>query len=225
MVNRLGETWGIMEMGIKPYPCTRWYSTPIYMFKQIMNNEDLKPDDIEAITVKGHPAMAKAKHITRVLRWDEWSPKNALNAQFSLSYNLACAAFDIPIGPRWQLRETLIDPRIVEFTKKVTAAKDEKCEQRMIAYLKSDKPKGKVMTQVHYTIEVDSTKGTFTDTADYIYGDTYDPEHRLSRDALKEKFVNNTSSIVDTKTTTELIDATYRLDSCDSIDEFVGLFE
>jgi 2-methylcitrate dehydratase PrpD len=119
----------------------------------------------------------------------------------------------------------LTDPRIVEFTKKVTAAKDEKCEQRMIAYLNSGQPKGKLMTQVHYTVEVDSTKGTFTDTAEYIYGDTYDPEHRLSRDALKEKFANNVSSIVDTKTTTELIEAIYRLESFDSIDEFVGLFE
>ncbi|MBW1715259.1 MAG: MmgE/PrpD family protein [Deltaproteobacteria bacterium] len=225
MVRGLGENWGIMEMGIKPYPCCRWFHTPIYMLKTIMKNEGLKPDDIDAITVKVHPAVAKSELFQSLSRWDDWEFKDAVHAQYSAGYILACAAYDIPIGPQWQLPTTLTNPQLVEFSKKVTSIKDEKCEQKMIAYLNSDQPKGKLMTQVHYTLEVVSNKGTFTDTAEYIYGDTYDPDHSLSRDELKEKFIGNSSAVLDAETMKRVIDATYEIDSFESINDFTALFE
>ena len=98
-------------------------------------------------------------------------------------------------------------------------AKDEKCEQKMVDYLKSGKPKGKLMSQVHYTLEVTSKKGAFTDTAEYIYGDTYDPQHCLSRDDLKQKFIGNSSPVLEKKKITEVIDSIY------TIDEFLSFSE
>jgi 2-methylcitrate dehydratase PrpD len=225
MVNGLGQRWGIMEMGIKPYPCCRWFHTPIYMLKTIMKKENLKADDIEAITVKVHPAVAQSELFISVGKWDEWPLKDAVHAQYSSSYCLACAAFDIPVGPQWQLPETLTNPQLVEFTKKVTTVKDEKCEQKMVEYLKSGQPKGKLMAQVHYTLEVISKKGTFTDTAEYIYGDTYDPQHCLSRDELKEKFIGNSSPVLDKKKIIKVIDAIYTIDTYDSIKDFMAIFE
>jgi 2-methylcitrate dehydratase PrpD len=225
MINGLGRKWGIMEMGIKPYPCCRWFHTPIYMLKTIMKRENLKPDDIDAITVKVHPAVAQSELFISVGKWDEWPLKDAVHSQFSSSYCLACAAYDIPVGPQWQLPETMTNPQLIEFTKKVTTVKDDKCEQKMIAYLKSDQPKGKLMAQVHYTLEVTSSKGRFTDTAEYIYGDTYDPHHCLSRDELKGKFIGNSSPILDKKMITQVIDAIYTIDDYDSINDFLRMFE
>ena len=225
MVKDLGNRWGIMDMGIKPYPCCRWFHTPIFMLKTIMKNEGLKPDDIEAITVKVHPAVAQSELFISVGNWDEWHIKDAVHSQYSSGYCLACAAYDIPIGPQWQLPETLNNPDLIAFSKKVTAVKDEKCEQKMIAYLNSDQPKGKLMTQVHYTLEVKSNKGAFADTAEYIYGDTYDPEHCLSRDQLKEKFIGNGSAIMDIKAMNRVMDGIYDLDSYESINDFIALFE
>ena len=225
MTKGLGNKWGIMEMGIKPYPCCRWFHTPIYMLKTMMKKEGLKPDDIEAITVKVHPAVAQSELFISVSKWNEWERKDAVHAQYSTGYCLACAAYDIPVGPQWQLPETLTNPQLLEFSKKVTSVKDEKCEQKMIAYLNSDQPKGKLMTQVHYTLEVKSGKGMFTDTGEYIYGDTYDPDHCLSRDELKQKFVGNSSAVLDARTMNRVMDAIYDIDSYASVAEFTSLFQ
>jgi 2-methylcitrate dehydratase PrpD len=225
MTKGLGDTWGIMEMGIKPYPCCRWFHTPIYMLKTMMQKEGLKPDDIEAITVKVHPAVAQSELFISVSKWHEWPIKDAVHSHFSAGYTLACAAYDIPVGPQWQLPETLTNPQLVEFSKKVTSVKDEKCEQKMIAYLNSDQPKGKLMAQVHYTLEVKSDKGMFTDTGEYIYGDTYDPDHCLSRDELKQKFAGNSSAVLDAKTMNRVIDAIYDLESYSSVAEFTAIFQ
>ena len=225
MVEGLGKEWGIMEMGIKTYPCCRWFHTPIYMLKTIMSKEGLKPDDIEAITVKLHPAVAQSELFRSLSKWDEWPIKDAVHSQFSAGYCLACGAFDIPVGPQWQLPETLTNPKLMEFSKKVTSVKDEKCEQKMVAYLKSDQPKGKLMSQVHYTLEVATSKGSFTDTGEYIYGDTYDREHSLNRDELIQKFIGNSSAVLDKKTLDRVIKAIYELDGYASIRDFMALFE
>jgi len=95
----------------------------------------------------------------------------------------------------------------------------------MVDYLKSDQPKGKLMSQVHYTLEVTSKKGAFTDTAEYIYGDTYDPQHCLSRDDLKQKFIGNSSPVLEKKKITEAIDSIYAIDEYDSIKDFMAIFE
>ena len=224
MVKDLGKTWGIMNMGIKPYPCCRWFHTPIKLFKNIMDEEDLQPDDIEAIKVKLHPAVAQSEVFNSLINWADWPIKDAVHAQYSSGYNLACAAYDIPVGPQWQLQESLTKPELLEFSKKVTAVKDEKCEQKMIDYLASGKPKGKLMTQVHYTLEVTSSKGNFVKTGEYIYGDTYDREHCLSRDELKQKFIGNSSSVLNKELIENVIAAIYDINSFASVKDFTKLF-
>ncbi len=225
LIKDLGKRWGIMEMGIKPYPCCRWFHTPIYMLKNIMRKEGLKPDDIETITVKVHPAVAKSDLFVSVGKWYEWPIKDAVHAQYSAGYNLACAAYDVPVGPQWQLPENLTNPALIEFSKKVVCVKDKECEKKMIAYLKSGEPKGRLMAQVHYTLEVVSNKGTFVDTAEYIYGDTYDKDHSLSRDELIDKFKRNCSAVLDRATMNRIINAVYEVESLESIQDFTTLFK
>jgi len=224
MVKGLGEKWGIMEMGIKPYPCCRWFHTPIYLLKKIMKEKGLSPDDIKSITVKVHPAVAKSELFISVGQWHLWEPKDAVHSQYSSSYCLACAAYDIPVGPQWQLPENLTSPKLVEFSKKVTTVKDEKCEEKMINYLKSGQPKGKLMAQVHYTLEVSSNKGQFTESAEYIYGDTYDPEHSLNRDEIIKKFIHNASAVLDKKVMKKVIDSVYNLEQFNDINKFTEIF-
>ncbi len=224
MISDLGGKWGIMEMGIKPYPCCRWFHTPIYMLSKVMKDRELKPGQIEGIRVGVHPLVAHSEAFSRVENWPEVKEKNAVAAQFSLPYCLACGAYDIPAGPQWQLPSTMNDPRLGDFCKKVTIAVDEKCEERMMAYIQSGQPLGKVMTQIHNTVEVISNKGRFKETAEYIYGDTYDSDHRLSRDELKQKFITNCSSVLSQRAIEKVIDAVYRIDCFDSMDKFTALF-
>lgn len=222
MVKGLGEQWGIMNMGIKPYPCCRWYHTPIYMLKKIMTDNELNVQNVKSITAKVPPVVVSA--YSEVGNWPEWEIKDAVHSQYSLPYNLACAAMNIPVGPQWQLPENLNKRELVDFCKKVRFAVDDKCEEKMVAYLKSDQPKGKLMTQVHYTLELESTKGSFGESAEYIYGDTYDREHALTREELMEKFKGNCSSILDGETIRKVVKAIYQLEQFKSINDFTCLF-
>ena len=45
---------------------------------------------------------------------------NIVDAQFSIPYNISCAAHRVKIGVEWQDIDTMRDPKILEFMKKVT---------------------------------------------------------------------------------------------------------
>ncbi|TYT62631.1 MmgE/PrpD family protein [Natrialba swarupiae] len=47
----LGETWAIMDLGIKPYPCGRITHTAIEAMRELVETESLTPEDIECIHV------------------------------------------------------------------------------------------------------------------------------------------------------------------------------
>ena len=222
MIKDLGEQWGIMNAGIKPYPACRWYSTPIHMLQQIMKENELGADDIRSIRVTVPPVVVSA--YGEPGHWPEWGFKDGTHSQYSVSYNLACAALNIPVGPQWQMPDNLSRKEVVDFCRKISFAVDDKCEDKMTAYLKSGQPKGKLMTQVHYTLEVESSKGTFGDAAEYIYGDTYDREHALSREELIRKFKGNCSSVLSPNIVEKVVEAVYHLEECGRISDFTRLF-
>jgi 2-methylcitrate dehydratase PrpD len=224
MVDGLGKSWGIMQMGIKPYPCCRWFHTPIFMLQKLMAENQLAPDEIDTVTVGVHPLVAHSEAFQRVEDWPHVTEKNAVAAQFSLPYCLACGAYNVPAGPHWQLPHTMNDPRLGEFCSKVRIEVDKECEDRMSAYIKSGKALGRVMTQIHYTLTVTSRGEQFTDTADYVYGDTYDPDHCLTREHLKQKFATNCSMVLTQRAIDRVIDTIYNIETLDSVDQFTALF-
>jgi len=224
MTRNLGQTWGIMEMGLKAYPCCRWYHTPIYMLRQLMDTNGLEPDDIREVVVGVHPLVASSEAYRRVGNWSATETKDAVSSQFSLQYNLACAAHGVPPGPQWQLPETLNNPRLAAFCDKVKVVVDERCEQKMVAYILSGQELGKVLTQVNYTLILRTRHGEYKDTADYIYGDSNDALHRLDRPTIIDKFRQNCSTVASISTIDSVIDAVYNLDSLDSVRQLSGLF-
>jgi 2-methylcitrate dehydratase PrpD len=191
------------------------------MLQGIMRANNLRHDDIQSIHVTVPPVVVSA--YGDVSRWADWPVKDGIHSQYSVCYNLACAALNVPTGPVWQLPETLEQEDLVEFTKKISFAVDAKCEEKMAEYLKSGRPLGRLMTQVHYSIEVATRKGTYTDTAEYIFGDSYDRAHALPRQGLVDKFHANTSPVLPKRLRDEAVDAIQSLEGCSSVPDLVKM--
>jgi 2-methylcitrate dehydratase PrpD len=223
LTDALGQTWGIMNMGIKPFPCCRWYSTPIEVTLRIMRQHGIKPKDVLSIKLKLPPVVVSA--YGDVSRWQEWPTKDGTHSQFSAGYNVACAITGIPAGFRWQLPHNLENPELAVLSSKVSVEPDGVCEAKMARYLQSGQPRGRLMTQVHYTVELQSTKGDYSESAEYVYGDSYDAEHAFTHEQIVSKFNENASAVLDPERAARVSDAVQTLDSCSDLRDFTRLFQ
>jgi len=117
VVNNLGEQWRFLEMAYKPYPCCRFFHGQLDCFIRIIEKNHLLPEVIESVQVFGLPFVANPAPL---------EVTNQTDVQFSLPFVFSCAAHRIKIGGDWQDWDTIRNPRIREFMKKVTMLVDPK---------------------------------------------------------------------------------------------------
>ncbi len=115
----LGSHWVSAHFQFKPYACCRFFHSQLDCFIDLIEEQDLQPDEIVAVESLGMPFAANA---------DPMSVTTPSDAQFSLPFNLAAAAYRIPTGPDWQDASVLRDPRLHAFMKKVTIGVDPRAQ-------------------------------------------------------------------------------------------------
>ena len=108
----LGETWVARKPWYKPYPCEVLIGVAVNRLLEIMREQALGPEEIEAIEFESLPVLATPCHTTT-------SIETHVDAQFSVPYVLAVAAHGVEVGPAWQDATTIGDPRIQRFMEKV----------------------------------------------------------------------------------------------------------
>jgi len=213
----LGKSWHIMQAAIKPYPCCRNIHSSIDMLTRIMNENALHPDDIESVAIRLSPLTLNPEYIwCKVSKWDTVEPKDDISSQFSFSYNLACAVYGIPAGPEWHGDAMLRDPRLIEFSKKVSLEGDPQIGQSMLAYKGAP---GAIRRKYPVTIEVRAKGKVFADSSDYALGDSWVPEYRLSSEEIDKKFRVNVSKALSDSQTEQVLEQLRRLDRIDDINE------
>jgi len=219
ITDKLGEKWYIMNAGIKPYPCCRWIHPPIDMVLSIMRENDLTPDDVKKIDLKLSLAAMMPAWMAPS-KWADFEPKDWLNAGFSFSYNIACAAHGIRPGPLWAAPETLRKPEIVNFTKKISCGMQEESLKSMIEY---EGFPGEICRRAPASVDMDTTKGKFSLTRTTNRGDNYGPETKLSGEELREKFRGNATGLLPDARINEVIDMVLRLEEIDDIRKLTEL--
>ena len=109
----LGKKWNFTQVRYKPFPCCSMFQNELSLFYHIMDQNNLKPEEIESVRMWGHPTLEAPCFTNRDLT-------NIVDVQFSPAYTFALAAHKVRIGPEWQDLETIREPRIIEFAKKVS---------------------------------------------------------------------------------------------------------
>jgi 2-methylcitrate dehydratase PrpD len=109
----LGETWDFIKVPYKKYACCTMLHAPLEVFYGILKKNNLKPEEIESVTVQTNPTVESKLFTSRQLR-------NIVDVQFGMHYVLSLAAYGYQTGIEWQDWDIVTQPKIGELAKKVS---------------------------------------------------------------------------------------------------------
>lgn len=180
IIEKLGETWFFPGANsFKPYPCCRVMHTGLDCLISIINEHDLKPEDINEIK-----AYLEAFVVEAV--WTNRRIETQMDAQMSVVYNFSVAAHRIKPGPTWQDEGVMRDPRILAFMEKVTF-------EPHSGYLKAlaEDPSSRLSK-----VQVLAKGEIFSKELKYPRGTQTKEAYKMSNDELIEKFKENARQVL-----------------------------
>jgi 2-methylcitrate dehydratase PrpD len=93
LVAGLGEQFNILGLYFKPYPCCRWHHAALDGIRGILEQRRWAGSDVARVRV------GVAQEVVEDL--SDASPRNLVDAQFSMPYVVAMVLLGIPPGPAW----------------------------------------------------------------------------------------------------------------------------
>jgi 2-methylcitrate dehydratase PrpD len=195
----LGETWLMHELYFKPYACCRWSQPAVGVTLQLMEKNQINPDEITRIEVY---TFEEATHLNLA------RPENTEQAQYSLPYPVAAAAYTGGLDPAQVLPPVIFEERVLKLAESVEMSVDEEIDQR---FPEEALARVKIHTQ---------HGGSFTSPACAARGDPADP---LSDAELDDKFNRLVGAQLAEERAKALSRACWETASMNSIDELVQL--
>jgi 2-methylcitrate dehydratase PrpD len=170
MTRGLGEIYEIMNVSFKKYPSCRRTHSSLDAIKNLMKANNLKPEDIEKITVE---MFAPIKD-----EFTDYKPLNMIDAEFSLPYVVAMVVLGEKPGPNWFTEERMKSVEVLNLAKKVKINDQDEEAKKALLY------EGKQIAKV----EILTKNGRkYKERVEYARGDPHNP---LTEAELNEKFVH-----------------------------------
>ncbi|UCF56185.1 MAG: MmgE/PrpD family protein, partial [Deltaproteobacteria bacterium] len=201
----LGESYQIIQTSIKPHACCRYKQAPIDGILRIMEQNHLKADEVERVTLgilkTGFPIIVKPEEL-------KYNPNSVVDAQFSMPFGAAVAMIYGKAGLDEYTQDNVDSQRVKEVMKKIVCVEDPELDKefpsRWPASVKILTKKGK-----EHLTRIDYPKG--------------DPKNPLSWDELIDKFNNLTSPILPSERMKEIIDRAQLLEKEENLGSFARL--
>jgi 2-methylcitrate dehydratase PrpD len=190
-------------MAYKPYPCCRFFHGQLDAFIKILETNNLLPENIESVRTYAFPFVANAS---------PYDVQTQIDAQFSLPFVFAAAAYRVKIGAAWQEWETIRDPKIREFMKKVI----------MIADPKAMEAKHKDPRSWPAKVEVKVHGKTFIEETVYARGTNF-TDFKASDKELVEKFRCNAARLLTESKIERVIESIFEVDKAKDVNELTSL--
>jgi 2-methylcitrate dehydratase PrpD len=113
MVDKLGESFSIMDVYFKPYTACRHTHGATQAALALLQQERFKAQDIESVDVHTYTiaSIAVGKGVT--------AESSFVSAQFSLPYVVAACLVDGEMGPAQLRQDRISDPAVLELSQKV----------------------------------------------------------------------------------------------------------
>jgi 2-methylcitrate dehydratase PrpD len=165
-----------MEMAYKQYPCCRFFHAQLDCFIDIIEENNFLPEEIGAVRSYALPFVANPAPLT---------VQTQVDVQFSLPFCLSVAAHRVKTGADWQDWETIRNPRIRSFMKKVT----------MIVDPVAMEAKRKDPRSWPARIEVEARGKIFSKQTRYARGTNF-TDYRATDNQLIAKFRSNSSRLL-----------------------------
>lgn len=177
LMGDMGEKWLIMDVGYKWFPTCYINHTGIKAIKTIVHKNNIQPEDIEEIVVKGDPLlMMPIRDISKIRTFED--------TQFCNKYIFALAAFKgNKQGPGWQMPSTFNDPAIQALMGNVKVAVHPRTDELIISALKKGNS-----SFCDVIVELTAKGKKFTAEVSEPKGSPCDP---ITEEELIDKFRNN----------------------------------
>ena len=204
----LGKRWFFPEFQLyKPYPFTRILGGALDALIYIIQQNTLKPEEIEGI-------HAWVEAFATEPGWKNQVIENPIDAQFSFAHVLSVAAHGIPPGPEWQDTNIVMNSSILKMMEKVTY----EVHPGYIDALEKD-PRSRLSK-----VEVKARGKTFSEERLYPKGTPSPIEETLfTTDELIEKFKKNAQRVLHWRAIDPAVNAILKIDEIENISDFMPL--
>ena len=211
LTGELGRVWHTENGEYKFYPVCHVQHALIDAINGIIQDNGIKPEDIEAISIKCDPFMMTPNKMGREI-------KSFADTQFSNFYIASVAAYHgRKPGASWQLPTTFADPKITELMKKVQV----KVHPRADEILASKVRAGAVPRFRNTIVEITAGGKKFTTEVEVAKGS---PSNPISDAELEHKFRDNANySMLRTDKVERAIEAIYNLEKMEDITRLMNL--
>lgn len=211
LLGGLGEVWHIEEIEFKPYPTCRVHHAGIEGINQIMQENRIKPEEIDEIVIKGDPFLQSGNRV--VIKIESFADMQFSSANI---YAVAACYGDRP-SPAWQMPVVYDDPKVKALAQKVRIETHPQTEELITSRVKVDKPPAIWDTIVQitargkkFTSEVTEPKGVST--------------NQMTEAELVEKFMVNASySMLPTSKAEQIVQTITNLEKLDDITKLARL--
>jgi len=205
LVGGLGDGFKILECSMKAFPCEALTHTHISATLKVVTEHDIKPDDIEEVTVT---TIARAVDI--LFDAEKYKPTSRETADHSLPYCVAAAIVDRKITTDQFNAARIKDPLIQSVLPKIKGEASEEFE-KMFPAKQPSKVVIKLKNGESYSAQLDYPKG--------------DPREPMTKDDLDNKFKSLSSDLLSQNRQKEIKDAIWNLELFQSIGEFMDLLK
>jgi len=200
----LGEAWCFnTRMHYKPYPCCGVFHCALDCFYAILDENDLRPEEIESVTAYCRSSMDLPLFGKREI-------EGISGAQFNPRYVFAVAAHRVRLGVEWYDPDTMTDPAILAFMYKVTSV----AHPDYLKALEEDP-----LTNLG-RVDVVARGRTFSEERRYRRG-TAGTEARLTDDELVDKFRHNAARILTREKTDRAVEALIGLEKVEDVSQLM----
>jgi len=199
----LGRAWRLPHCSMKAFPTEYLTHSPITATLKLVEEHDLKPDDIKALTVY---TLARAADI--LCDPSKYIPSSKETADHSLPYCLAVAIADREVTPRQFTDARRTDPALPPLMARVKGVADPEIEKEF--------PK---LQPARVVIETADGR-TLERRVDYALGDPRDP---IDDHALAAKFSAQAEEFLSAERQGELKEAIFNADQLEHVGELMML--
>ncbi len=173
MTKSLGEEYEILKVAFKPYPCCRWLHSAIDASLKIIEENEMKLDNIRRITVKTSSYIARPKYANP-------DPNTMNEAIVSMPYAISAAVTGVKRGIDWYTEETMKNQEILKFARKIFLTSDPEADRIF-------PPRNTAIVEIiyngrRYASQVNYSKG--------------EPENPMSQKELEDKFKDVATPVI-----------------------------
>jgi len=201
----IGSGFQILRTSVKVHSCCRYMHPPIDAVLKIVNENNLRPEQIKKVKVG--VLKAGAQLIAEPVE-NKYNPQSIVDAQFSMPFGAAAALLNGKAGLNEFQPAVIRSQPVREMMRKIECTVDPELER---TFPKQWRATAEILTE---------GEKSYSTTVEYPKGD---PENPLSWDELKERFHDLTGRIMKKEQRLKIIEGVERLDGIGDIGKWSSL--